>query len=149
MSVPHRRHITFLLRAQQVNAIYRSMTMVYWYNCHSSDHYPSSCPPFKTHGWKYPYLTGSTLRLCYEPSRLMRSTAFWRWFINITVTIMDIIHRPVFYLKHAMINVRTSQETHYVSFRKLDSVSVFRFPETENKSVDWASLSICHLKKET
>jgi hypothetical protein len=23
-----------------------------------------------------------------------------RWYINITITILDIIHRPVFYLKH-------------------------------------------------
>jgi hypothetical protein len=23
----------------------------------------------------------------------------WRWYINITVTVLDIIHRPVFYLK--------------------------------------------------
>jgi hypothetical protein len=25
---------------------------------------------------------------------------FWRWYINIIITILDIIHRPVFYLKH-------------------------------------------------
>jgi hypothetical protein len=29
LSVPHREHITSLLRAQQVNAIYRFVTMVY------------------------------------------------------------------------------------------------------------------------
>jgi hypothetical protein len=47
MFVPHRKHITSPLRAQQVNAIYRFVTMV----------------------------------------------------INITVTVLDIIHRPFFYLK--------------------------------------------------
>jgi hypothetical protein len=47
MFVPHRKHITSLLRAQQVKAIYRFVTMV----------------------------------------------------INITVTVLHIIHRPVFYLK--------------------------------------------------
>jgi hypothetical protein len=28
----------------------------------------------------------------------MRSTGLREWYINITVTILDIIHRPVFYL---------------------------------------------------
>jgi hypothetical protein len=45
----------------------------------------------------------------------MRPEGLWRWYINITITILDIIHRPVFYLKHLMDNVRTSQETYYVS----------------------------------
>jgi hypothetical protein len=36
------------LRAQQVNAIYRFVTMVYYYNYHNSGHYPSSCLLFKT-----------------------------------------------------------------------------------------------------
>jgi hypothetical protein len=44
LSVPHRKHITFPLKAQQINAIY----------------------------------------------------SLWRWYINITITILDIIHRPVF-----------------------------------------------------
>jgi hypothetical protein len=33
-------------------------------------------------------------------------------YINIIVTIVDIIPRSVFYLKHTMDNVRTSQEIH-------------------------------------
>jgi hypothetical protein len=45
--VPHRRHIMSTLRAQQVHAIYRLMTMIYCYNFHNSGHYPSSCPLFK------------------------------------------------------------------------------------------------------
>jgi hypothetical protein len=36
------------LRAQQVNAIYRFVTMVYLYNYHNSGHYPSSYLLFKT-----------------------------------------------------------------------------------------------------
>jgi hypothetical protein len=28
----------------------------------------------------------------------MLFVGLWRWYINITVTILDIIHRPVFYL---------------------------------------------------
>jgi hypothetical protein len=39
-----------------------------------------------------PYLTGNTLRLPYEPNRLMLSIGSWRWYINITITIMDTIH---------------------------------------------------------
>jgi hypothetical protein len=90
----------------------------------------------------------------------MLSVGFWRWYINITITILDIIHRPVFYLKKK-------------TFWRLDSVSVFRWklliwdqytelvtclrtvatapigcPEIETNSVDWAKLSIFHLKTE-
>jgi hypothetical protein len=46
-----------------------------------------------------PYLTGNTLRLSYDPNRLMLSIGLWRWYINITIIILDIIHRPGFYLK--------------------------------------------------
>jgi hypothetical protein len=31
----------------------------------------------------------------------MLSIALRRWYINLTITILDIIHRPVFYLKHS------------------------------------------------
>jgi hypothetical protein len=37
LSVPHRKHITPPLQAQQVNAIYRFVTMLY-YNYHNSGH---------------------------------------------------------------------------------------------------------------
>jgi hypothetical protein len=47
-SVPHRKHITSPLRAQQVNIVYRFVTMVYWCNYHNSGHYSSSCLLFKT-----------------------------------------------------------------------------------------------------
>jgi hypothetical protein len=30
----------------------------------------------------------------------MPSLGLWLWYINITIIILDIIHRPVFYLKH-------------------------------------------------
>jgi hypothetical protein len=49
LSVSHRKHITSPLRVQQVNAIYRFVKMVYWYNYHNSEHYPSACLLFKTH----------------------------------------------------------------------------------------------------
>jgi hypothetical protein len=48
LSVLHRKHIMSPLRAQQVNAIYRFVTMVYYYNYRNSRHYPSSCLLFIT-----------------------------------------------------------------------------------------------------
>jgi hypothetical protein len=48
----------------------------------------------------------------------------WRWYINTTIKILDIIHRPVFCLKlnSTQLNstqlytfVRIPEETHYVS----------------------------------
>jgi hypothetical protein len=48
LSLPHRKHITSPLRDQQVSAIYRFVTMVYYYNYHNSGHYPSFCLLFKT-----------------------------------------------------------------------------------------------------
>jgi hypothetical protein len=47
LSVPHRKHVTSPLRAQQVNAVCRFVTVVYWYNCHNSGHYLSSCLLFE------------------------------------------------------------------------------------------------------
>jgi hypothetical protein len=49
LSVPHRKHITLPLRAQQINASYWFVTMVYKHNYHSSEHYPSSCVLFISH----------------------------------------------------------------------------------------------------
>jgi hypothetical protein len=40
LSVPHRKHITFPLPAQQVNAIFRFVTTVYLYNHHNSEYFP-------------------------------------------------------------------------------------------------------------
>jgi hypothetical protein len=46
-----------------------------------------------------PYLTGNTLRLRYGPERIMLYIGLSRQYINKIITILDIIHRPVFYLK--------------------------------------------------
>jgi hypothetical protein len=32
----------------------------------------------------WPYLTGNTLRLRYEPNRLMLSIGLWRWYSDIS-----------------------------------------------------------------
>jgi hypothetical protein len=34
------------------------------------------------------------------------------YYFNITITLLEIIDRPVFYLKDKIDNIRTSQETH-------------------------------------
>jgi hypothetical protein len=47
MFVPHRKHIASPLWAQQVNAIYRFVTMVQYYNYLSSGYYQSSSILFK------------------------------------------------------------------------------------------------------
>jgi hypothetical protein len=54
---------------------------------------------------------------------LMFSVGLWQWFINIIATLLGLIHRPVFYLKHDV------SDTDY--------------------SVCWAQLTRFHLKKET
>jgi hypothetical protein len=48
--------------------------------------------------------------LHYTIISLYISCILW---INVTITVLDIIHRSVFYSKHALDNFRTSQETHY------------------------------------
>jgi hypothetical protein len=45
-----------------------------------------------------PYLTKNILHFCFEPNMLILSIGLWRWYINITITILNIIHRPAFYL---------------------------------------------------
>jgi hypothetical protein len=55
-----------------------------------------------------PYLTRNTLRVRYEPNRLMLSIGLWRWYINISVIILGIIHRPVFYLEQDVSERETS-----------------------------------------
>jgi hypothetical protein len=90
-----------------------------------------------------PYLTRNTLRLLYEPNRLMLTISLWRWYINITIAILNSIHRPVFYFKHGVSEtgvclplqlepsslVPIDRDSFYPwrTFRRLDSVSVFRW----------------------
>jgi hypothetical protein len=45
------------------------------------------------------------------------------WYINVIVTIVDIIHRPVFYFKHMMDNIPTSQETLHLRY-ELNSLMI-------------------------
>jgi hypothetical protein len=52
-----------------------------------------------------------------HPPWTARNTCAREWALpsRTTVTILDIIHRPAFYLKHSMHTVRTSQGTRYFS----------------------------------
>jgi hypothetical protein len=36
----------------------------------------------------------------------MLSIGLWRWYINITITILNVIHQPDFYLKHDVSEVQ-------------------------------------------
>jgi hypothetical protein len=38
--------------------------------------------------------------LHFQTCSIIRCIGLWRWYINITITIFNIIHRPLFYLKH-------------------------------------------------
>jgi hypothetical protein len=84
--------------------------MMVYYN---SGYYPSSCLLFKTQPnsiglslklnstqlYRFVRTSQATLRLLYEPTMLMLSIGLLGWYINITITILDIIHHLVFYLK--------------------------------------------------
>jgi hypothetical protein len=104
LCVPHGISIKSPLWAQQVHAINRIVTMVYiniTITILHIIHFPVFYLKHNSTIYVCLYLTGSmpTLRFLYEPNRLMLSIDLWRWYINITTTILDIIHRPVFYLK--------------------------------------------------
>jgi hypothetical protein len=67
-------------------------------NYYNPGHYPVSCILFKTQliflGLSVPHRKHIT-----SPLRLILSIGLWRWYINITITILDIIHSLAFYLK--------------------------------------------------
>jgi hypothetical protein len=46
-----------------------------------------------------PYLTGNTCTSPIQAQQVNVICRFWRWYINITISILDIIHRPAFYFK--------------------------------------------------
>jgi hypothetical protein len=48
-------------------------------------------------------------------TELLRSTGLWRWYINITITILEIIHRPVFYLQLNTISLYIPHRKHITS----------------------------------
>jgi hypothetical protein len=68
----------------------------------------------------------------------MLSIGLWRWYINITFTILDIIHRPVLYLKH-----NVSETGFYLRLQveptqlgPMDTISLL-FADSETICIDW------------
>jgi hypothetical protein len=51
----------------------------------------------------------------YLPGKVNKNHRFVSMAYYLIIKILDIFHRLVFHLKHTMGNVRTSQETYYVS----------------------------------
>jgi hypothetical protein len=86
------------------------MTTVHQSNYHNSGQYPSSCLLFKTRWIVFVPLSKDVT----FPLRAQQVNDIYRFVTNITITIIDSANRPVFYLKHTMDNIRTSQKTHYV-----------------------------------
>jgi hypothetical protein len=64
-------------------------------------------------------------------------------FVNVTITSQNIIHRPVFYLKHDV------SETGFFLHLKVIPTHMGLSPETGTSSVDREQLSRQHLKTET
>jgi hypothetical protein len=76
----------------------------------------------------------------------MLSIGLWLWYINITITVLDSIHSPVFYLK------RNVSDTEFFRRSKVEYVLLGPIhrpgPETETSSVYWSQLSEFHKKME-
>jgi hypothetical protein len=47
--------------------------------------------------------TSQETHCVYEPNSLMNSIGLWRRYINKSITILDTIHGPVFYLRHTKV----------------------------------------------
>jgi hypothetical protein len=77
------------------------------------------------------HITRVTVRLLL-PIELLREHGIHEIYRSLTMvyqyiyTILYIIHRHVFYLKHTMDKVLTSQETHYVSLQALQVHAINR-----------------------
>jgi hypothetical protein len=91
-----------------------------------------------------PYLTGNTLRLRYGPNWLMLSIGSWQWYINKTITILDIIH--------LFISFKTRCFGDYIlssSVGGIYSDGPNRSTDTETSSFYWSHLNKYCLKTET
>jgi hypothetical protein len=70
-------------------------------NYHNSGHSPPTCLLFRTQlnsiGLFVPHRKHITSPL--RDQQVMLSIGLWWWYINVTITILDVIHRPVSYLK--------------------------------------------------
>jgi hypothetical protein len=73
------------------------------------------------------YRSHQDKQLLFEAYSDVRSNSLRRWYINIIIEFLDIIHRPLFLLLFK------------TTFRRLDSVSVFRQKPTHLGPIDRAS----------
>jgi hypothetical protein len=84
----------------------------------------------------------------------MLSIGLWQWYINITITILHIIHRPAFYLKYDFPKTgfcpRLQIEPTQLGAIDIASLNL-RTKATSQITNDsyWASLSKFHLNTET
>jgi hypothetical protein len=80
----------------------------------------------------------------------MLSIGSWRWHIDIIITILDIIHRPVFYLKHNVSDTGLCLrlQVEHTQLSQIDGISLC-CPEIGTSSIYSAQLSKLHLKMET
>jgi hypothetical protein len=79
------------------------------------------------------------------PKRLMRSTGLRRWYINVTIIFPVIIHRHVLYIKHTTDNVRTSQETYYLSATESSRLIVCKIWDFDGSDYEeWRLLGYKH-----
>jgi hypothetical protein len=63
-----------------------------------------------------------------ESHKYAKSTDLWRQYINITITIVDIIHCVVFYLKLNSIGLFVSHRKHITSSLRAQQVNaIYRF----------------------
>jgi hypothetical protein len=64
----------------------------------------------------------------------MLSIGLWRWYINISITNLDIIHRPIFYLKLNSIGFSVPHRKHITSPLRAQKVNaIYRFVMTVYK----------------
>jgi hypothetical protein len=108
-----------------------------------------------------PYLTENTLRLRYEPNRLLLSISLWRWYFSVIIIVLDIIHRFLSFksqcfgdwllsptqldpIDRARLNSPSSQvHTKYsVASSRTSNVRIKRFPR-----VPWVSEFFLHFRK--
>jgi hypothetical protein len=73
----------------------------------------------------------------------MLSIGLWRWYINIITTILDIIHRPVFYSKYNISDTGFFTRLHVepTQLDPIDWVILCLGPETETTFIYWTQLS--------
>jgi hypothetical protein len=104
--VPHRKHIMPPLRAQEVNAIYRFVRMInITITVLDIIHRPVFYLKLNSIGLFVPHRKHITPPLgAQEVNAICRFVRM----INITITVLDIIHRPVFYLKLLLFRIQRS-----------------------------------------